>query len=123
MISCRWAPGLQGGEAVRRQLGYARYYSGVPECLDSLRLATTARRAREHYTINPGYSLLYPYSDKLPGSGGRIRRGKSSGSVSVSGAACAAKGLAAQDHREFALWKLVRLIEAQYPRALLSAGL
>ncbi len=74
----------------------------------------------EHVSITPsilGYSLLYPYSDNYLDQEDVSAEAKLLFSERFRDR-LRGERFSAQDHRELALWKLVKLIEGQYPRAL-----
>jgi hypothetical protein len=97
---------------------------GMPDIIQACRNAWTACGLQpllgEPVRITPsilGYSLLYPYSDNYLDQEDVSAEAKLRFSERFRGR-LRGERLAAQDHREFALWKLVQLIEAQYPRVL-----
>ena len=74
----------------------------------------------ERVSITPsilGYSLLYPYSDNYLDQEDVSAEAKLLFSERFRDR-LRGERFSAQDHRELALWKLVKLIEGQYPRAL-----
>jgi hypothetical protein len=95
----------------------------MPDIIQACRNAWTACGLQpllgEHVRITPsilGYSLLYPYSDNYLDREDVSAEAKLLFSERFRGR-LRGETLSAQDHREVALWKLVELIEGQYPRA------
>jgi hypothetical protein len=95
----------------------------MPEIIQACRNAWTACGLQpllgEHVGITPsilGYSLLYPYSDNYLDQEHVSAGAKLLFSERFRSLLCGER-LLAPDHREVALWKLVQLIEGQYPRA------
>jgi hypothetical protein len=95
----------------------------MPEIIQACRNAWTACGLQpllgEHVGITPsilGYSLLYPYSDNYLDQEDVSAGAKLLFSERFRSLLCGER-LLAPDHREVALWKLVQLIEGQYPRA------
>jgi hypothetical protein len=95
----------------------------MPDIIQACRNAWTACGLQpllgERVSITPsilGYSLLYPYSDNYLDQEDVSAEAKLLFSERFRNRLRGEK-LSAQDHREVALWKLVELIEGQYPRA------
>lgn len=95
----------------------------MPEIIQACRNAWTACGLQpllgEHVGITPsilGYSLLYPYSDNYLDQEDVSAEAKLLFSERFR-SLLRGERLLAPDHREVALWKLVQLIEEQYPRA------
>jgi hypothetical protein len=96
----------------------------MPDIIQACRNAWTACGLQpllgEHVRITPsilGYSLLYPYSDNYLDQEDVSAEAKLRFSERFRDR-LRGERFSAQDHRELALWKLVKLIEGQYPRAL-----